>query len=78
MIDYLCLTVSLKQLKSNTVTYGLNLFRCNGETIWRDRPYEMKNSITMELNYKMQKGASLRTKCFHVKCFFLILPWIVV
>ncbi len=40
-------TVSLKQPKCNTVTYGLNSFQYKGETIWNDLPNEIKNSITL-------------------------------
>ncbi len=40
-------TVSLKQPKCNTVTYGLNSFRYKGATIWNDLPNKIKNSITL-------------------------------
>ncbi len=43
----LCSTVSLKQSKCNTVTYGLNLFQYKGAKIWNDLPNETKNSITL-------------------------------
>ncbi len=39
-------TVSLKQPKCNTVTYGLNSFRYKGAKIWNDLPNKIKNSIT--------------------------------
>ncbi len=40
-------TVSLKQPKCNTVTYGLNSFRYKGAKIWNDLPNKIKNSITL-------------------------------
>ncbi len=40
-------TVSLKQPKCNTVTYGLNLIRYKGAKIWNDLPNKIKNSITL-------------------------------
>ncbi len=43
----LCSTVSLKQPKCNTVTYGLNSFRYKGAKIWIDLPNKIKNSITL-------------------------------
>ncbi len=35
----------------NTVTYGLNSFRYKGVKIWNDLPNEIKNSITVSLQY---------------------------
>ncbi len=40
-------TVSLKQPKCNTVTYGLNSFRYKGEKILNDLPNKINNSITL-------------------------------
>ncbi len=40
-------TVSLKQPKCNTVTYGSNSFRYKGAKILNDLPYEIKNPITL-------------------------------
>ncbi len=41
----LCSTVSLKQPKCNTVSYGLNSFRYEDAKIWNDLPNKIKNSI---------------------------------
>ncbi len=40
-------TVSLKQPKCNTVTYGLNSFRYKCAKIWNDCSNKIKNSITL-------------------------------
>ncbi len=54
--------VSLKQPKCNTVTSGLNSFRCKGAKIWNDFPNKIKNSITLAefknqiKNWQGQKG----------------------
>ncbi len=40
-------TVSLKQPKCNTVTYGLNSFQYKSAKIWNDLPNKIKNSITL-------------------------------
>ncbi len=53
----LCSTVSLKQVKCNTVTYGLNSFRYKGAKIWNDLPNKIKNSITLaEIKTKLKNG----------------------
>ncbi len=50
-------TVSVKQPKCNTVTYGLNSFWYNGAKIWNHLPNEIKNSITLaELKKKKKNG----------------------
>ncbi len=45
--NYLRSTVSLKQPKCNTVTYGLNSFRYKGANIWNDLLNKTRNSITL-------------------------------
>ncbi len=40
-------TVSLKQPKCNTVTYGMNSFRYKSAKIWNDLPNKIKNSIIL-------------------------------
>ncbi len=49
-------TVSLKQPKCNTVTYGLNSFLYKGAKIWNDLPNKIKNSIALaELKNQIKK-----------------------
>ncbi len=61
-------TVSLKQPKCNTVTYGLNSFRYK---IWNDLPNKIKNYITSaEFNNQIKKCQ--RPKCLCNMCTRLL------
>ncbi len=61
-IDNLHSTVSLKQPKCNTVTYGLNSFWYKGAKIWNDLPNKIKNSITLA-EFKNQNKKWQGPKC---------------
>ncbi len=57
-------TVSLKQPKCNTVTYGLNSFRYKGAKIWSDLPNKTKNSITLaEFKNQIKKWQGPKCLC---------------
>ncbi len=57
-------TVSLKQPKYNTVTYGLNSFLHKGAKIWNDLPNEIKNSITLaEFKNQIKKWQGPKCLC---------------
>ncbi len=45
----LCSTVSLKQPKCNTVTYGLNSFRYKGAKIWNDTLKNGKDQVVFAI-----------------------------
>ncbi len=58
-------SVSLKQPKCNTVTYGVNSFRYRDAKIWNDLPNKIKNSITFaESKNQIQKWQGPR--CFAI------------
>ncbi len=60
----LCSTVSLKQPKCNTITYGLNSFRYKGAKIWNDLANKIKNSITIaEFKNQIKKWQGPRCLC---------------
>ncbi len=60
----LCSTVSLKQPKCNTVTYGLNSFRYKGAKIRNDLPNEIKNYITLaEFKNQIKKWQGPKCLC---------------
>ncbi len=65
-------TVSLKQPKCNTVTYGLNSFQYKGAKIWNDLPNEIKNSITLA-KFKDQIKKWQGPKCLCNMCTRLLL-----
>ncbi len=57
-------TVSLKQPKCNTVTYGLNLFRYKDAKICNVLPNKIKNSITLaEFKNQIKKWQGPRCLC---------------
>ncbi len=57
-------TVSLKQPKCNTVTYGLTSFRYNGAKIWNDLPNKIKNYITLaEFKKQIKKWHGAKCLC---------------
>ncbi len=63
-------TVSLKQPKCNTVTYGLNSFRYKGATIWKDLSNKIKNSITLaEFKNQIKKwqGPKIAIECYRMQ-----------
>ncbi len=64
-------TVSLKQPKCNTVTYGLKSFRYNGEKIQNDLSNEIKNSITLA-EFKNQIKTWQGPKCLCNMCTRLL------
>ncbi len=57
-------TVSLKQPKCNTVTYGLNSFQYKDAKIWNDLPNKIKNSITLaEFKNRIKKWQGPKCLC---------------
>ncbi len=70
-IYYLCSTVSLKQPKCNTVTYGLNSFRYKGAKILNDLPNKIKNSTTLA-EFKNQITKWIGPKCLCNMCTRLL------
>ncbi len=57
-------TVSLKQPKCNTVTYGFNSFWYKHAKIWNDLPNEIKNSITLaEFKNQIKKWQGPKCLC---------------
>ncbi len=57
-------TVSLKQPKCNTVTYGLNSLRYKHAKIWNDLPNKIKNSITLaEFKNQIKKWQGPKCLC---------------
>ncbi len=57
-------TVSLKQQKYNTVTYGLYSFWHKGAKIWNDLPNKIKNSITLaESKKQIEKWQGSKCLC---------------
>ncbi len=57
-------SVSLKQPKCNTVTYGLNSFRYKGAKIWNDLSNNIKNYITLaEFKNQIKKWQGPRCLC---------------
>ncbi len=67
----LCSTVSLKQPKWNTVTYGLNSFQSKVAKIWNDLPNKIKNSITLA-EFKNQINKWQGPKCLCNMCTRLL------
>ncbi len=66
-------TVSLKQPKCNTVTYGLNSFRYKGARKWNDLPNEIKNSITLaEFKNQIKNGKELSAFAICVQYCYII------
>ncbi len=64
-------TVSLKQPKRNTVTYGLNSFRYKGAKKWNDLANKIKNSITLA-EFKNQNKKWQGPKCLCNMCTRLL------
>ncbi len=64
-------TVSLKQPKCNTITYGLNYFQYKCAKIWKDLPNETKNSITLA-EFKNQIEIWQGPKCLCNMCLKLL------
>ncbi len=64
-------TVSLKQPKCNTVTYGLISFQYKGAKIWNDLPNKIKNSITLA-EFKNQIKKCQRPKSLCIMCTRLL------
>ncbi len=64
-------TVSLKQPKCNTVTYGLIWFRYKSAKIWNDLPSKIKNSITL-VEFKNQIKKWQGPKCLCNMCTRLL------
>ncbi len=64
-------TVSLKQSKCNTVTYGLNSFWYKAAKLWNDLPNETKNSITLA-EFKNQIKKWQEPKCLCNMCTRLL------
>ncbi len=64
-------TVSLKQPKCNTVTYGLNSFRYKGAKIWNDLPNKINNSIILA-EFKNQIKKWKGPRCLRNMCTILL------